>query len=215
MWQRGSLRFFCRLSRHCLQNLRMAWRRAGPALVLGFLAERLRVPALVGYLLAGILIGPATPGFVADAHRLAAGRDRRDAADVRRRAAFLAGRPAGGARIALPGAVVQMGWPRCWAWRWPWWGWSWAAAGVRPGAVGGQHRGAAARAGALGMLDSYNGRIAVGWLVVEDLAMVLVLVLLPPLAGVLGGRAAPAAGRRDLCGTTWGRRCCRWAPSSR
>ncbi len=41
----------------------------------------------------------------------------------------------------------------------------------------------------LGILDSFTGRIAVGWLVVEDLAMVLVLVLLPPLAGVLGGQA--------------------------
>ena len=43
-----------------------------------------------------------------------------------------------------------------------------------------------------GILDSTNGRIAVGWLVVEDLAMVLVLVLLPPLSGVLGGNAAAA-----------------------
>ena len=40
----------------------------GGALVLGFIAEKLRLPALVGYLLAGILIGPATPGFVADVH---------------------------------------------------------------------------------------------------------------------------------------------------
>ena len=38
----------------------------GLALVLGFLAARLKLPALVGYLLAGVLIGPATPGFVAD-----------------------------------------------------------------------------------------------------------------------------------------------------
>lgn len=40
----------------------------GMALILGFIAERLNVPALVGYLVAGILIGPATPGFVADVH---------------------------------------------------------------------------------------------------------------------------------------------------
>lgn len=40
-----------------------------------------------------------------------------------------------------------------------------------------------------GLLESVNGRIAIGWLVVEDLAMVLVLVLLPPLAGVAGGSA--------------------------
>jgi len=46
----------------------------GLALILGFIAVRLRLPALVGYLVAGILIGPATPGFVADsalAHQLA------------------------------------------------------------------------------------------------------------------------------------------------
>ena len=40
----------------------------GVALLFGFLAERIKVPALVGYLIAGILIGPATPGFVADVH---------------------------------------------------------------------------------------------------------------------------------------------------
>lgn len=40
----------------------------GMALIFGFLAERIRVPALVGYLVAGIALGPATPGFVADVH---------------------------------------------------------------------------------------------------------------------------------------------------
>ena len=71
----------------------------GLALVLGFLAARLRLPALVGYLLAGVIIGPFTPGFVADASIAGpAGRDRRDAADVRRRPALLARRPAGGAQ---------------------------------------------------------------------------------------------------------------------
>ncbi len=49
-----------------------------------------------------------------------------------------------------------------------------------------------------GALESLNGRIAVGWLVVEDLVMVLVLVLLPPLASALGGNAAEAAGDRSL-----------------
>src|ERR1700741_4133839 len=38
----------------------------GLALIFGFIAERIKIPALVGYLLAGIIIGPATPGFVAD-----------------------------------------------------------------------------------------------------------------------------------------------------
>ncbi|MCA3208632.1 cation:proton antiporter, partial [Cupriavidus sp.] len=40
----------------------------GIALVLGFLAERMKIPALVGYLVSGIIIGPGTPGFVADVH---------------------------------------------------------------------------------------------------------------------------------------------------
>ena len=52
-----------------------------------------------------------------------------------------------------------------------------------------------------GVLNSVNGRIAVGWLVVEDLVVVLVLVLLPALAGVLGGAAAGRAARRPRrCG---------------
>jgi CPA2 family monovalent cation:H+ antiporter-2 len=61
-----------------------------------------------------------------------------------------------------------------------------------------------------------NGRIAVGWLVVEDLAMVLVLVLLPPLAGVLGGTAVVRRGPAAGCGwqTLLVRRCWRSAPSS-
>jgi CPA2 family monovalent cation:H+ antiporter-2 len=63
----------------------------GVALVLGFLAERIKVPALVGYLLAGIVIGPATPGFVADVHiGIPVVGDRRHAADVWRGAAFFA-----------------------------------------------------------------------------------------------------------------------------
>ena len=55
---------------------------------------------------------------------------------------------------------------------------------------------------ARGALESHNGRIAVGWLVVEDLAMVLVLVLLPPLAQVLtGGKAEPDVLWRSIATT--------------
>ena len=63
----------------------------GLALVMGLVAVRLRVPALVGYLVACIIIGPATPGIVADVliSVTTARRNRRDAADVRRRAALL------------------------------------------------------------------------------------------------------------------------------
>lgn len=165
------------------------------ALVLGFVAERMKVPALVGYLLTGILIGPATPGFVADV-KLAAQLSEigvmllmfgvglhfsfKDLLAVR--------------RIAVPGAVVQMslatllGMGAAWAW-----GWSTGA-----GLIFGLSLSCASTVVLLkglearGLLDSMNGRIAVGWLVVEDLATVLVLVLLPPLAGVLGSSVAAA-----------------------
>ncbi|WP_425584666.1 YbaL family putative K(+) efflux transporter [Viridibacterium curvum] len=162
----------------------------GLALVLGFAATRLRLPALVGYLVAGIMIGPATPGFVADVHLsgqlaeigvmllmfgvgLHFSLD--DLMSVR--------------RIALPGAIAQivaataMGAGVAW-----FWGWSLGA-----GIVFGLSLSVASTVVLLralegrGLLDTINGSIAVGWLVVEDLVMVLVLVLLPPLAGWLGG----------------------------
>ena len=168
----------------------------GLALVLGFLAVRLKLPALVGYLLAGIVIGPFTPGFVADtslAGQLAEigvmllmfgvglhfSLD--DLLSVK--------------KIALPGAVVQiavataMGAAVASAW-----GWTLAA-----GIVFGLALSVASTVVLLkalenrGMLATPNGRIAVGWLVVEDLVMVLVLVLLPPLAGVSASGGDPAS----------------------
>jgi CPA2 family monovalent cation:H+ antiporter-2 len=166
------------------------------ALILGVLAERVKLPALVGYLLAGIAIGPATPGFVADvgiASQLSEigvmllmfGVGLHFSLDD-----LLAVR-----RIAVPGAVVQMGVATALgmgvAW---WWGWSLGAA-----LVFGLSLSCASTVVLLkalesrGVLDSMNGRIAVGWLIVEDLAMVLVLVLLPPLAGMLGGNIDSAA----------------------
>jgi CPA2 family monovalent cation:H+ antiporter-2 len=162
----------------------------GLALILGFLAVRLKVPALVGYLVAGILIGPATPGFVADvglAGQLAEIGVMLLMFGVGLHFSFddlMAVR-----RIALPGALVQIGAAtamgvvvaRLW-------GWSLAA-----GLVLGLSLSVASTVVLLralesrGVLESVNGRIAVGWLVVEDLVTVLVLVLLPPLAAVLGG----------------------------
>ncbi len=159
-------------------------------LIFGLIAVRLKLPALVGYLAAGIMIGPATPGFVADV--ALAGQlaeigvmllmfgvglhfSLNDLLDVR--------------RIALPGAIVQiavatamgMGIAHLW-------GWSMGA-----GLVFGVTLSVASTVVLLraledrGILDSINGRIAVGWLVVEDLVTVLVLVLLPALSGWLGG----------------------------
>ncbi len=66
------------------------------------------------------------------------------------------------------------------------------------------------------VLETMNGRIAVGWLVVEDLATVLVLVLLPPLAGLLGGtNAAPGQAARRRSASPSSRRCSRWWRLSR
>jgi monovalent cation:H+ antiporter-2, CPA2 family len=168
----------------------------GIALILGFIAERIKVPALVGYLLAGIVIGPGTPGFVADVN-LASQLSEigvmllmfgvglhfsfNDLLSVK--------------RIAIPGAVAQMslatGLGMLVAW---WWGWSWGS-----GLIFGLSLSCASTVVLLkalearGALETMNGRIAVGWLVVEDLATVLVLVLLPPLAGVLGGSMVQSA----------------------
>lgn len=168
----------------------------GVALILGFLAERIRVPALVGYLVAGIVIGPATPGFVADVHLasqlseigvmlLMFGVGLHFSLDD-----LLAVK-----RIAVPGAVVQMGLATLLGMAVAWgWDWSWGS-----GLIFGLSLSCASTVVLLkalesrGVLESMNGRIAVGWLVVEDLATVLVLVLLPPLAGVLGGSAAADA----------------------
>jgi CPA2 family monovalent cation:H+ antiporter-2 len=169
----------------------------GFGLLFGMLAVRMRLPALVGYLAAGVLIGPATPGFVADvalASQLAEigvmllmfgvglhfSLD--DLLEVK--------------GIALPGAVLQItvatlmgiGVSHLW-------GWSLGA-----GLVFGLALSVASTVVLLraledrGQLDSFNGRIAVGWLVVEDLVTVLVLVLLPALAGPLGGHGANADG---------------------
>jgi CPA2 family monovalent cation:H+ antiporter-2 len=168
----------------------------GLALIFGFIAARLGLPALVGYLVAGIAIGPATPGFVANAEIASQLSEIgvmllmfgvglhfsvNDLMSVR--------------KIALPGAIVQMlvatllGIAVS-----SMWGWSLGA-----GLVFGLSLSVASTVVLLkalesrGLADSPNGRIAIGWLVVEDLAMVLVLVLLPVLAPSIGGKAPVAS----------------------
>jgi CPA2 family monovalent cation:H+ antiporter-2 len=145
-----------------------------------------------------VAIGPATPGFVADAEIAAQLSEIgvmllmfgvglhfsvQDLLNVR--------------KIALPGAVVQMVVATAMgAGVAMWWGWS-------PGSalVFGLSLSVASTVVLLkalesrGIVDTSNGRIAVGWLVVEDLAMVLVLVLLPAVAPALGGVAPHASGR--------------------
>ena len=156
------------------------------AFALGFLAHRLRLPPLVGYLLAGVVVGPFTPGFMADANL--AGQlaeigvvllmfgvglhfSIKDLLAVH--------------RIALPGAAAQIA--VCLpagASLGVLWGW-----GAGPGLLLGLALSVASTVVLLrvleerSLLDSQEGRIAVGWLIVQDLAMVLALVLLPALAG--------------------------------
>ncbi|MGV3582675.1 MAG: YbaL family putative K(+) efflux transporter [Methylophilus sp.] len=162
----------------------------GLALILGFIAERCKLPALVGYLLAGILIGPATPGFVADLSI---------ASQLSEIGVMLLMFGVGlhfsihdllaVKRIALPGAIIQMAIATLMGmWLAHLWGWS-----IGEGLIFGLALSCASTVVLLkalesrGFLDSMNGKIAVGWLVVEDLITVLVLVLMPPLAFILGG----------------------------
>ncbi|AVS84686.1 YbaL family putative K(+) efflux transporter [Paracidovorax avenae] len=168
----------------------------GLALLLGFLATRVRLPALVGYLLAGVAIGPYTPGFVAD------GAMASQLAEIGVMLLmfgvglhFSLGDLLAVRKIALPGAIVQMAVATLLGVGLAtWWGWGLGGALVFGLALSVASTVVLLRAlETLGILDSYTGRIAVGWLVVEDLAMVLVLVLLPPLAGWLGGTPEGAA----------------------
>lgn len=161
------------------------------ALIFGLIAEKLKLPALIGYLFAGIIIGPATPGFVADIEIASQLSEIgvmllmfgvglhfsvQDLMSVK--------------RIALPGALAQMtlatllGMLVAHTW-----GWS-----MGHGLVFGLSLSCASTVVLLKalesrrILESMNGKIAVGWLVVEDMVTVLVLVLMPALAGVLGGQ---------------------------
>ncbi|PTE08308.1 YbaL family putative K(+) efflux transporter [Mesorhizobium helmanticense] len=163
----------------------------GLAFVFGALANRFRIPPLVGYLVAGVLVGPNTPGFVADAglaNELAEigvillmfgvglHFSLKDLLSVR--------------AIAVPGAIVQIGFATALGAGLAWLlGWSMGA-----GLVFGLALSVASTVVLLRalqerrLIETERGRIAVGWLIVEDLAMVLALVLLPALAGVLGGQ---------------------------
>jgi len=162
----------------------------GLALVFGLLAARLRLPPLVGYLLAGIAVGPHSPGFVADA---ALAQQLAEIGVILLMFGvgihFSVGDLLAVRRIALPGAAVQITVATALgAAIVHLWGWSWGS-----GIVFGLCLSVASTVVLLraledrGLLDSVDGRIAVGWLIVEDLVTVIVLVLLPALAGLLGG----------------------------
>ena len=166
------------------------------ASIFGYIASRLRLPPLVGYLVAGAIMATSVPGFTADtgiASQLAeigvillmfgVGLH------------FSLGALLAVRNIAIPGAVVQIllatligaGMAMLW-------GWSFGA-----GLILGLALSVASTVVLVKALEernalaTTNGRIAVGWLIVEDLAMVIVLVILPALAEVLGGSAAAGA----------------------
>ena len=181
------------------------------AFILGAIANRLRLPPLVGYLVAGVLAGPHTPGFVADqslAPELAEigvillmfgvglHFSLKDLLSVR--------------GIAVPGAVVQIGFATLLGWGlgalmgWPTGGslvfglaLSVASTVVLLKAL--QER---------RLVETERGRIAVGWLIVEDLAMVLALVLIPAAASITGDGHGPveplSAGLNRLLGLDLG-----------
>ena len=146
----------------------------GLAFVLGTLAQRLKLPPLVGYLLAGVVVGPFTPGFVADPHLTLQLADigvillmfgvglhfsPKDLLAVK--------------AIAVPGAILQMALVTVWAGlRRRLFGWPWRGIGVRPVPVGGLHRGGDARLAGPPLDGQERGRIAIGWLVVQDLLTV-------------------------------------------
>ena len=160
------------------------------AFVFGALAQRLRLPPLIGYLLAGVAVGPFTPGFVADQGL---------AAELSELGVILLMFGVGlhfslkdllaVKTIAIPGAIVQIGVATLLGLGLTQlMGWS-----LGGGLVFGLALSVASTVVLLQalqdrhLLDTREGHIAIGWLIVEDLAMVLTLVLIPALAGSLGG----------------------------
>lgn len=167
------------------------------ALAFGFITEKLGIPALVGYLLAGIVISPATPGFAGDVH--IAGQlseigvmllmfgvglhfSIKDLLQVK--------------KIAIPGAVFQMAIATVLGVMVAsFWGWNLGAALVFGISLSCASTVVLIKAlERQGITESMNGRIAVGWLVVEDLVTVIVLVLLPALASMLDPSREPQSG---------------------
>ena len=164
----------------------------GLAFVFGTLANRLKISPLIGYLMAGVVVGPFTPGYVGSVDLATQLADigvillmfgvglhfsLSDLIAVR--------------AVAVPGAILQivattlLGIGLAWALGWP----------IGAGVVFGLALSIASTVVLLRglqerrLMDTDAGRIAVGWLVIQDLLTVVVLVLLPPLAGLLRDRA--------------------------
>ena len=164
----------------------------GVALVLGFLAEKLKVPALVGYLLAGILVSPSVFGFDVDlnlANQLAEIGIMLLMFGVGLHFSLTDLLKVKG--LVVPGAICQMllsaliGFGLSWLWGWD----------VGHSVLLGCCLSCASTVVVLkalearGMLEGFDGNVAVGWLIVQDMVTVLLLVLLPPMASVFTGQA--------------------------
>jgi CPA2 family monovalent cation:H+ antiporter-2 len=166
------------------------------ASIFGYIASRLRLPPLVGYLVAGAMMATSVPGFTADTG--IAGQLAEIGVILLMFGVglhFSLGALLAVRNIAIPGAVVQIvlatligaGMATLW-------GWSFGAGLILGLALSVASTVVLVKAlEERNALSTTNGRIAVGWLIVEDLAMVIVLVILPALAEVLGGSAAASA----------------------
>ncbi|PRC93258.1 YbaL family putative K(+) efflux transporter [Solimicrobium silvestre] len=160
------------------------------AFIFGALANRLRMPPLIGYLVAGIVAGPFTPGFVADTHL---------AQELAEIGVILLMFGVGlhfslkdllaVKYIAIPGAVLQITFATLLGMGLAW-GMGWT---LGQGLIFGLALSCASTVVLLKALqdrrlvDTRRGQIAIGWLIVEDIMMVLALVLIPALSGLLGG----------------------------
>jgi CPA2 family monovalent cation:H+ antiporter-2 len=175
------------------------------AFFMGAIAHRLRVSPLAGYLLAGVIVGPFTPGFVADAdlaNELAEMGvillmfgvglhfSLKDLLSVK--------------HIAVPGAIVQIAVATGLGLALGLWlGWTPAAGLVFGLALSVASTVVLLRAmQSRDLLNTERGRIAVGWLIVEDLAMVIALVVLPPVALLLNGEGGGGAEIAKVLGLT-------------
>jgi CPA2 family monovalent cation:H+ antiporter-2 len=178
------------------------------AFAFGFVAQKLRISPLIGYLVAGVMAGPFTPGFVGDSDLALQFAEigvillmfgvglkfsLQDLWEVK--------------GVALPGALVQM-----------------AAATILGAAVGVAMGLGAAESVMLGfslsvastvvllraleerqLVKTNTGRICVGWLVIEDIAIVLAIVLLPALASFANGEAPTLQAMASTLGLTLGK----------
>ncbi len=169
----------------------LAW-GLGLSLIFGYLVSLVRMPALIGYLLAGVFIAPTTPGFVGNIDL--AGQlsevgvillmfgvglhfSLKDLLQVK--------------SVAVPGAIIQMSATTVVGTAMAYFFWDWTLAGSFVLGVALSCASTVVMTKALdarGILQTVRGRLAVGWLVVQDLITVLLLVLLPTISAVSGSQ---------------------------